>query len=314
MHRVNTSFTHPGYLFALSAVLALSGVAANAQSPALPGVPDREVQRIAADARTADLRGQWDGLVRSHAALEEKAARDGNRVWIDYYLGYIDWRRSSLAYMGEGTTGTASLLWHAREHLNRAVDAAPGFTEALALLVIVDGFALGADPQHAAEIGPRVRANAQKLSAHVSASPRVKLIRAMLAYFSPGNSREGKDGALVSWRQAAESFPPKPAPGEPEWGKAEAWAWLGGALLADGNPAAAREALERAIADRKDFWWVRHIALPQAVKSRLSHSAERQGDAGGRSVQYAAAASGLWRALIGTVLGALQGFLLGLFA
>jgi hypothetical protein len=296
MRRLHASFAPPAIVFTLSATLVMSGVAAGARSPALPGVPDREVQRIAAAARTADLRGQWDGLVRSHAALEAKAAQGANRAWIDYYLGYIDWRQSSLAYMGEGIPGTTSLLWHAREHLTRAVDAAPGFTEALALLVIVDGFTLGADPQHAADVGPRFRANVRTLSAHVSASPRVRLIRAMLAYFPPGNSRVGKDAALVSWRQAAESFPPRPALGEPEWGKAEAWAWLGGALLADGNPAAAREALERAIADRKDFWWVRDIALPQAARSRLSHSSERHdGGAGDGPLQDAAAAGSLWR-------------------
>ena len=76
----------------------------------------------------------------------------------------------------------------------------------------------------------------------------------------------------MSWRQAAETFPRKSAANEPEWGRAEAWAWLGGTLLVDGKPAEAKDALEHAIADRKDFWWARDIALPQATRSRTSHA------------------------------------------
>ena len=63
-------------------------------------------------------------------------------------------------------------------------------------------------------------------------------------------------------------FPRKPSADEPEWGRAEAWAWLGGTLLVDGKPAEAKSALEHAVADRKDFWWARDIALPQATRSR----------------------------------------------
>ncbi len=59
------------------------------------------------------------------------------------------------------------------------------------------------------------------------------------------------------------------------WGAAESWAWLGGAMLADGNPTGAKAALERAVADRYDFWWARNIALPQATNSRLSHRGGR---------------------------------------
>ena len=36
-----------------------------------------------------------------------------------------------------------------------------------------------------------------------------------------------------------------------------------------------RSTAARAIADRKDFWWARDIALPQAARSRTSHSPAR---------------------------------------
>ena len=75
-------------------------------------------------------------------------------------------------------------------------------------------------------------------------------------------------GALADWRRAAESFPPRAPANEPGWGRAEVWGWLGRTLLGDGKADAARDALQRALQDRKDVWWAREIALPQAARPR----------------------------------------------
>jgi hypothetical protein len=213
--------------------------------------------------------------MRAHDAIATMPAGGAGRAWIDYYLGYIDWRQSSLAYMAEGNTGTAALMRHAADHLMRALEAIPGFTEARLLLVIVDGGTMVADPPRAAELTSRLVSNFQTVIAEAPDNPRVKFLRAFMSFYRPGSTREAKDAALGSWRQAAEAFPRKPSADEPEWGRAEAWAWLGGTLLADGKPAEARVALEHAVADRKDFWWARDIALPQATRSRMSHASAR---------------------------------------
>ena len=115
------------------------------------------MQRLASEARTADLRGDWDGLMRAHDAIAARAGVEPRvAAWIDYYLGYIDWRRSSLAYMAEGMPGVAALLRHAADHLMRALEAVPGFTEARLLLVLVDGATMNADPSRVAELAPRL--------------------------------------------------------------------------------------------------------------------------------------------------------------
>lgn len=255
--------------------LMWSGAAVRTQAPAAtaaaPGVPDRHLQRLATEARTADLRGNWEGLTRAHETIAALPGAGAAGAWIDYYLGYIDWRQSSLAFMAEGVIGTAAMLRDAAVHLLRALEAFPGFTEARLLLVIVDGGTMVADPPRASELAPRLTANFQRVVAEAPDHPRVKFLRAFMSFYRPGSTREVKDAALVSWRQAAEAFPPKPPANEPEWGRAEAWAWLGGTLLADGKPAEARVALEHAVADRKDFWWARDIALPQATRSRTLH-------------------------------------------
>jgi hypothetical protein len=260
--------------------LMLSGAAVKTQAPAStpsagPGVPDASLQRLAAAARTADLRGKWDGLATAHDAIAALRVPAPGAAWIDYYLGYVDWRRSSLAFMGEGKSGTVALLRHAAAHLLRALESVPGFTEARLLLVIVDGGTITADPGTAAALVPRLTANAGAVFTQAPDNPRVKFLRAFMSFYRPGSTREGKDAALVAWRQAAEAFPRTPPPNEPAWGRAEAWAWLGGTLLVDGKHAEAKDALEHAIADRKDFWWARDIALPQASRSRRAHAPEQ---------------------------------------
>ena len=273
MRTINVFSRRTAQLAAIALALTVSGIRANSQGPASapgggPGAPPPDVQRLASEARTADLRGNWDGLMRSHEAIAALPASESARAWIDYYLGYVDWRQSALAFMAEGMSGTAALLRQAAEHLLRALEAAPGFTEARLLLVFVDGGTMNAEPQRIAELAPRVRSNFQAVKGEAPNNPRVKFLGAFMSFYRPGTARDVKDAALVSWREAAASFPAHPPAGEPEWGKAEAWAWLGGTLLADGQPAAAKDALEQAVADRKDFWWARDIALPQAARPR----------------------------------------------
>lgn len=280
MRTITASMRRVAHVALVLAALACSNAAAISQ-PAPPGgsggpgAPGRDLQRLASAARTADLRGNWDGLMRAHDAIASLPPSSATRAWIDYYLGYVDWRQSALAFMAEGMIGTAALLRQAAEHLLRALDAVPGFTEARLLLVFVDGGRMNVEPQRVAELAPRLRANFQAVVAEAPDNPRVKFLRAFMAFYSPSSGRDVKNAALVSWRDAAAAFPSRTAPNEPEWGRAEAWGWLGGTLLADGKPVAARDALLHAIADRHDFWWARDIALPQATRSRTAHAADR---------------------------------------
>lgn len=254
----------------IATLMLLSAIAADPGAPG-PGRPGRALQRLASEARTADLRGDWTALLRAHDAIARVPEESASRAWIEYYLGYVDWRQSSLAYMGQGTPAVADCLRHAQDHLTRALETAPGFTEARLLLVIVDGGTMNADPSRVAVLGPRLVANIRQVVAEAPDKPRVKYLQAFVSYYAPGRTREQKDAALADWRRAAESFPLRPSPDEPEWGRAEAWAWLGGTFLVDGQPERAKEALERAIADRKDFWWARVIALPQATRMNTAH-------------------------------------------
>src|SRR5258708_5271590 len=199
MSTLNASSRRIAQLIIVSGALMLPAVAATPSADG-PGVPRRELQRLASEARTAGLRGNWDGLVRAHEAIAALPAPATGRAWIDYYLGYVDWRQSSLAFMGQGMTGTAALLRHAADHLLRALEAVPGFTEARLLLVIVDGGTMNADPHRVPELAPPLRANVQQVVAEAPAHPPVESLPAFMGFYVPGRSRAAKDAALVSWR------------------------------------------------------------------------------------------------------------------
>src|SRR5258708_8799900 len=96
MRQINQSVRRIAQLILVASAVAFPCVAANPQTPAPapaggPGVPGHALQRLAAEARTADLRGNWDGLVRAHQALAAMAAAPGGRAWTRYYLDYLDW-------------------------------------------------------------------------------------------------------------------------------------------------------------------------------------------------------------------------------
>ncbi len=243
------------------------------QTAAAPPPPHPEIRRLARMVRDADLRGQWAELGRAHDALAALEVDAAQGPWVAYYLAYADWRRSSLAWMGEGPGGTAALQRQCAGHLDRALAQTPGFTDALALLVMCEATMASGMPDSIPAIMARVGANLQRLAAVAPDHPRARLIRYLLTSFSPRTPNEQREATLRDWRTLARDFP-TPGPGEPEWGDAESWGWLGMVLLARGQPAAAEEAMTQALAKRPDFWWIREIALPQARSSRLPHRGE----------------------------------------
>src|SRR4030095_1422283 len=57
-----------GMLIMIATLMLLSAIAADPGAPG-PGRPGRALQRLASEARTADLRGGWTALLRAHDGL-----------------------------------------------------------------------------------------------------------------------------------------------------------------------------------------------------------------------------------------------------
>jgi len=89
MRNITVSVGRIAQLALVSISLTLSSVAVNSQTAGSvgagrPGAPAPDLQRLASEARTADLRGNWDGLMRAHESIATMApSATGGRTWID---------------------------------------------------------------------------------------------------------------------------------------------------------------------------------------------------------------------------------------
>lgn len=223
-----------------------------------------ELRTAAHQARDADLQADWARLLDVRDRVARLTTDETAAPLVHYYLGYIDWRLSSLAWMAAGPRGVIALMDSASHELSKAGDTA----DAHALHASVLGMLIAGDPKRAPELSPKWKAEweaALKLGAD---NPRVILLNAMKTFFAPPQYGGDKERGLELWREAIAKFERAPAAGAgwPDWGHAEAWGWLGGAHLSMGDRAKARDAFQRALKLRPDFWWVERIALPQAKR------------------------------------------------
>jgi tetratricopeptide (TPR) repeat protein len=248
----------------LSGLVTLVLVAFGAQLSTVP--PPDPLVAAREMARNADLRGDWEGLQAAVRRLKT-LARSEDAALRHYYLGYTSWRMASLAYLAGGAPLTTPLLEDALAELDAAVTVDPRLADANALIGVICGTLIAADPSRAVTLGPRGREAAGRAFASAPGNPRVLLMRAMATTFSPPAVGGDRTRGLGLWREALTRFETSTAtdPRLPDWGEAEGWGWLGGAHLMAGEHAEALRAFDRALALRPDFWWVERIARPQAL-------------------------------------------------
>jgi tetratricopeptide (TPR) repeat protein len=214
-------------------------------------------------ARDGDLQADWNKLTDARERFAAFTADEELSALAHYYMGYSDWRLSSLLFMGVGPTAQGKLLQRAVESLETAIRKRPDFPDAHALLASCLAIWVSADPTLQEKLVPRIRAAWQGVPPDVS-NPRVMLLRSISLALAPppyGNREKG----LALWRQTIERFKTdRPEPLMPDWGDAEAVAWLGGFHLMNDQHKEAVELLERAVQIRPDFWWASKVALPIA--------------------------------------------------
>jgi tetratricopeptide (TPR) repeat protein len=215
-------------------------------------------------ARDGDLQADWNKMVDARERFSAFAADKELSPLAHYYLGYTDWRLSSLVFVAVGATAQASLLERAVAALEVAIEKRPQFPEAQALLATCLASWAFTDASRRDELIPRIRPAWQAAWPAGEKSPRVMLLRAISLTYAPppyGNREKG----IELWRQAIQAFhTDRPESLMPDWGNVESVAWLGGVQLAADQHAEAVELLERAVSMRPDFWWAGKAALPIA--------------------------------------------------
>lgn len=229
--------------------------------------PDNAAEMRAAIklARDGDLQADWNKMLEARDRFVALASDTNLAALAHYYIGYTYWRLSSLAYIAVGPKAQAQLAERAVSALETAVKLRPEFPDAHALLSTCIATVMVTDRSRMEALVPRLRSAAQAAQPGGATNPRVMLMRAMSLVFAPPEYGGDREKGIELWKQAIAAFEKdRPGPLMPDWGHAEALAWLGGVHLMLDRPEDAVPFLERAIAVRPDFWWAAKAALPVA--------------------------------------------------
>jgi tetratricopeptide (TPR) repeat protein len=214
---------------------------------AVGGSPAQEANDSWRDLESRIEYGYYTEDAHALARLGPALAADESHDKLhDYYTGLLAWRQSLLA-----TPRVSAAAFAARcvSSLDGALGAQSDFAEALALQAACR---LAPEEQGG---GPaplsayRARREMDEALRLAPDNPRVLLLDAMGDYRLPASRGGNRERALVKLRRATAAFESerRAADHVPGWGAPDAYLLLGRDLLEHGDPAGARDALERAL-------------------------------------------------------------------
>jgi tetratricopeptide (TPR) repeat protein len=198
---------------------------------------------------TADARA-LAALVASNAALGSSA-----QALERYQYAHAEFRLLQVAYHLRRTKDVEAAGSACLASIEKANDTDPRFAEGLALEAACAGY-LGSLGGLRGASAQR-RSEARLAAAHELAprNPRVLLVEGLTRWFRPGAGPADHAEARKAFEAAARAFETvtATAPGQPSWGEAEAWLFVGRALEEGGDLLGARNAYEKSLLIAPDF-------------------------------------------------------------
>jgi tetratricopeptide (TPR) repeat protein len=263
--RARAAVMRAAIMHAVAAMFAVAtiGVAPLAAQPALAGAA-----RWADSARRVIEEGVVTGEVarlRAGGAVASRAlqAWPGDALLL-HYAGYAAYREAMMRPDDDSTA--EALLATAAEQFERSL-AARALPETQALLGAAYGALAGRGMMAGMRFGPRAARASEAAAQAGPRNPRVLLLAATGAWFTPSMWGGGKDKARALLARAIAAFEgDAPAPPLPAWGRAEAYAWLGQFERDAGRTDAARAAYDRALALEPRYAWVRDVLRPAVAE------------------------------------------------
>lgn len=192
------------------------------------------------------------------------AAEESHDKLHGYYAALLDWRlalltaRSAPAAPG---ASAAQLAQRCVSEADTALSAQADFADALALRSACQAAPLAGGGLRGPFSGRRARKDLERALQLSPRDPRVLLLDAMSDYQLAPAEGGNKERALAKLRQAIVAFEAERGAVEhlPGWGAAEAYLFLAHELLDQGDPVAARDALERALLIAPQFAQARRL-------------------------------------------------------
>lgn len=247
------------------ACLLIAGAGAYAQAP--------DSLIVQGKNQIAEALNKWDAteMQKARAHFERLLAGKKHEALVHYYIGYCDYRLTIFYQQAKNQEMMKQHLEAASTHLEAAVKSNNKFAEAYALLSSCYGQKIGMAPMLGMTLGPKSGMTMQSALQLAPNNPRVILLDAIGTYYKPAMFGGDKDKALAGFKRAAELFDKEKTtdPLQPDWGHAEAYAWIGVAYLDKKNAAAARTAFERALAIAPEYGWVKYQLYPRTADSKM---------------------------------------------
>jgi tetratricopeptide (TPR) repeat protein len=189
-------------------------------------------------------------LVAAHGAYADSA-----QALERYQYAHAEFRRLQVAYHLHKPKDVAAAASGCLAALAPVNDNDPRFVEGLALEAACAGYlgSLGG----LRGIGAQHRSESRLAAARELApgNPRVLLVEGLTRWFRAGASGAEHAAARTTFEAAARAFETvtASAPGQPSWGEAEAWLFVGRALEQGGDLLGARNAYEKSLLIAPEF-------------------------------------------------------------
>jgi tetratricopeptide (TPR) repeat protein len=242
-----------------SAFLACTVVAFTAPSAVrAQAAPANWADTISMEIEQAQIAGDGTRLDAAAALAGRAAAAFPADGLIQHYQGYAIYRQGILK-VGRGTDGSAEFE-QAKSILERSLKTRP-LAETHMLLSSIDGQLIAKSPMKAMILGMASSASTKEAMNLGPNNPRVWLLRGQSAIFTPSEYGGGLDVAAEQLKRSIELFAKDaPKPGEPSWGKAEAYAWLGQVYEKKGDKAKAAELYKTALEISPKYGFAKMLA------------------------------------------------------
>jgi len=219
--------------------------------------PAKWADTLRTEVAKASLSSDPAKLAAVRALADRVASAFPGDGLILHYQAFVMYRQAIA--MGNGPESGA-LLERAQDIFQRSLSSHP-LAETHALISAIDGQLIARDPSRAMMLGIAAgQSNAAALTMGPN-NPRVWLVRGQGSIFTPAEYGGGLKAAQEQLAKAVQLFEKDaPKPGEPTWGKAEAYAWLGQVYQQLGDKVKAAEAYKTALSIAPDYGFAKGLA------------------------------------------------------
>jgi tetratricopeptide (TPR) repeat protein len=234
--------------------LLLSALSLVPLAPAVAADPTREeLSDLEAKAQFAFFTGDANAL--RGLSKSTRVLADSEQPLVLYHYAHVQFRLLQVATLAKAKKEADAAGEACVAALDRAIERDARFAEGLALQSNCYGYLAALGPLNAVTAGPRAAARAEAAAKLNPRNPRVLLSEAASLYLRPAAFGGDRKAAAPLFRRAAEAFDAidAPRPGEPTWGAAEAWLFVGRSAEDAGDVLAARDAYEKALLIAPEF-------------------------------------------------------------